>query len=209
MIGVKELKIKNVKWKMPNTKSGFTLMEMLVALGLFSIVVVIATDVFFTFQKISRKTENLQKLTTDARFIIETIARYGRESSINYSAYARPIALPQPILAFLGRTQVPVVIQAENCRDDDEPEFRCITIARGDSPSERLSSHEVWVRSLQFYIAPAENPSAFDVGSGTYRTDAQPRVTIAISLANNADENTPDYTRYDVQTTITSRIYTR
>lgn len=188
-------------------RSGFTLMEMLVALGLFSVVIVIATDVFFTFQKISRKTENLQKLTTDARFIAETIARYARENSINYDA--GPFSLPQSALALISRTQVPLAIQAADCRDNAEAVFRCVTLTRGDSLPERLSSQEIWVRTLQFYIVPAENPAAFDLESGAYRTDVQPRVTIVISLANSADENAPNYTRYDVQTTIASRIYTR
>lgn len=191
-------------------RHGFTLMEMLVALGLFSAVVVIATDLFFTFQKISRKTESLQRLTADARFITEAIARYVRENKIDYAAYRTPPNGAQDTLRLMSRTQVSITVHAENnCQEDAQPSFRCVLVTQGESGSERFSGSQVWIRSLQFYIVPQENPLDFAMEIGQYRTDAQPRVTVFLSVANSGDENAENYTKYDVQTTINSRIYAR
>ena len=125
-------------------------MEMLVALGLFSVVVVIATDLFSTFQKISRKTESLQQLTSDSRFITETIARYVRENTIDYSGYASPIVGAQETLRLRTRDQDAILIAAaEDCFVGGGPPFSCVTLTRGGT-TERISGSKVWIKTLRF-----------------------------------------------------------
>ncbi|MDO8505008.1 MAG: type II secretion system protein [bacterium] len=211
MIGDNKCRMQNAECRIDTqTQRGFTLMEMLVALSLFSVVVVIATDLFSTFQKISRKTESLQQLTSDARFITETVARYVRENRIDYGAYSSPLSGAQNTLHLIPSAQTPTITVgvADDCWDGKKT-FRCVQVTQGNSIPERFSGADIWVRSLQFYITPAENPFAFDLESGDYLSNAQPRVTVFLSLANSKDDTAQNYTKYEVQTTITNRIYTR
>ncbi len=204
-------KLDYLRWRFapkPRKGAGFTLMEMLVALGLFSVVVVIATDLFFTFQKISRKTESLQHLTSDARFITETIARYIRENQIDYNAYVIPIREIQSVLHLRTSAQDEIEIAASACTSRENLDFNCVTLKR-DETTERLSGSEVWIRAMRFYIAPEKSPFIFNVETGEYFSNTQPNVTVFLSIANNADESSENYTKYDVQTTITGRIYAR
>ena len=193
---------------MTGDKNGFTLMEMLVSLALFSVVVTISTDLFFTFQRVSRKTESFEHLVSDARLIIEQIAREVREGTIHYSAYPTlPLNTPQTTLKILDSSAVPVEF-AFNASCPDNSEFPCLTIARGGSP-ERLSGVDTRVINAQFFISPTLDPFNFSADTGNYLADSQPRVTVALSLDNGKDAGDPNYIRYDVQTTISSRVYRR
>lgn len=59
-------------------KKGFTLIEVLVALAVFSTAVTIVTDVFLMSAKAQRKILATQRLQADARFVLETMAREAR-----------------------------------------------------------------------------------------------------------------------------------
>src|SRR3989338_5960982 len=122
MIGVEECRRKNLQcrigWPVPLEVSrqgllprqrcgfltGFTLMEMLMSLAIFSTVVTITTDIFFSYQRTQRKTEDLQKVVSTARFISEAIVREVKEGTIDYgyADYVRSgdiLSNPQTVLA--------------------------------------------------------------------------------------------------------------
>lgn len=178
---------------------GFTLMEVLVALALFSVIITVATNLFLSFQRTSRKTESLEQLTGSARFIVERIAREVREGTVDYEEYATrnvDLQVSHPTTLFL-RTSAN---QQRSFALDNG------TITMND---EELTGSGVRVQDVQFTIVPAQDPFEFHETTGKFLANAQPRVTILLTLDNNKPESDRDYTKYDVQTTISSRVYRR
>ena len=58
-----------------NITAGFTLLEMLVAIGIFSVVALLASSSAVVFQSLQRKVLNAQNAHDNSRFAIETMAR--------------------------------------------------------------------------------------------------------------------------------------
>lgn len=180
---------------------GFTLMETLVALTLFSVVITIGTDLFFTFQRVGKRTEALETLVASARFITERFASEVRAGTIDYTRYAVPISGQQTALYLRDAGGAPVDFVY-----DEDGDTLSLTIPTG---SESLVSSGVRLRDAAFYITPSDDPFRFDLILGDFNADIQPRVTVFLSFDNNLAQNDTNYTRYDVQTTITSRTYRR
>ncbi|MFA5069880.1 MAG: type II secretion system protein [Patescibacteria group bacterium] len=74
----------------PLNKKGFTLLELLVSAAIFSIVLVVGVDLFFTIVKIQKRTSYVQTIQVDARNILENMARVTRNGVIDYTYYADP-----------------------------------------------------------------------------------------------------------------------
>ncbi len=180
---------------------GFTLMETLVALTLFSVVVTIGTDLFFTFQRVSKRTEALENLVSNARFITERFASEVRAGTIDYTRYTTPISGRQTALYLSDTTG-----SAVDFVYDEDTDVLLLTIPTG---SESLVSSGVRLRDVAFYITPGDDPFRFDIVPGDFAADIQPRVTIFLSFDNDLAVDNANYTRYDVQTTISSRTYRR
>lgn len=71
-----------------NKKSfGFTLMEIVVVMGMFSIFFLIVTDVFMMVLKAQRQTSFRQQDLSELRYVVEVMARQIRNSEIDYSAF--------------------------------------------------------------------------------------------------------------------------
>jgi len=71
----------------PNFLTGFTLMEMVVVLAVFSTTAVMAVDLFLTVTKIQRQTRNTQVAQSDARFVLEAMVKEIRNGTIDYEYY--------------------------------------------------------------------------------------------------------------------------
>ncbi|GEM_PF-6789927 len=54
---------------------GFSLIEMIVALGIFSILIIIALGTFVNVIQLSNKTKNKEQITNQSRFIMELLSR--------------------------------------------------------------------------------------------------------------------------------------
>lgn len=195
---------------------GFTLMEMLVALALFSVVVTIGSDLYLTFQRAARRTEALRAVLSDVRFVTERLTREAREGAIDYDAYAGGLTGPQSALHLRNAANQAVSFRlSDDCRANAARE--CIALQVDGGGLESLLSRGVRVRDLRFFIRPADNPFEFvpqprspdDLRAGQYASDLQPRVTVSLEVDNNFPENHREYIRYGVQTTISSRVYRR
>uniref|UniRef100_A0A7C4R7N4 Type II secretion system protein n=1 Tax=candidate division CPR3 bacterium TaxID=2268181 RepID=A0A7C4R7N4_UNCC3 len=66
--------------KNKNTQSGFTLVELLVAISIFAVFIVISSSSLVNIIKIEQKTNILRKTQQDTRYILESIARDAREA---------------------------------------------------------------------------------------------------------------------------------
>lgn len=69
---------------------GFTLIEILVVIAVFSTATLIALDLFFTVSRVERKSVSTQRIAADARFTIEAIARDARNGAVDYDFYHNP-----------------------------------------------------------------------------------------------------------------------
>ncbi len=69
------------------TPNGFTLLEILIVVSIFTTSVIIMTDVFVLATRTQRRQAVVQKVHSDIRFALETIAREARLGQIDYDAY--------------------------------------------------------------------------------------------------------------------------
>lgn len=188
-------------------------MEMLVALTLFSVVVTVTTDLFFTFQRTSRRTENLESVVASGRLMMEQIAREARQGTIDYDWYARQsidlsARAAQPVLALRDREGGQVQFEF------DENLGTLMMSRRGGNPESLNSPDTAVLRNAYFSITPASDPFQFisdqdDPRAGQFGADIQPRVTILLALRTAALRGQQNYLEYDLQTTISSRVYRR
>ncbi len=83
-------KLENVNWKMSgrkrsgikfNTSEGFTLIEMIVSLAIFSIVAVVALGALMKIVSANKKAQSLQSAMTNINYALESISREMRVGS--------------------------------------------------------------------------------------------------------------------------------
>ncbi len=194
---------------------GFTLMEMLVALTIFSTLVVAATNIFMLASRSQRKIFDLETMQASARYTMEAMVREIRTGSIDLAYYASrgtPLITPDPELALVDSEGDDIRFfesdenNASYCPDGDSTP--CLLVTVGANPPAPISPKGIKVRSVSFYISPEVDPFAFDPSSGSFLSDSQPSVTILLSFESSSrkiDERT--YTT--LQTTATSRRYER
>ncbi len=210
-------------------RRGFTLVEMLVATSLFSVIVIASTDIFIRSQRMTRTASSIEKVQDITRFLMTRMVQEIQSSRIDYDYYTRLTADKQPESTdarIISRTlalknsegQDILFTTRPNAGGTDKTDFGSICVDPASpclifattSPtqqSERATPDGYSVKSLRFLITPGKNPYAQD-GSFDFTADAQPKVTIIMSvhgtLANNS--NPIDLT---VQTTVSPREYPR
>jgi prepilin-type N-terminal cleavage/methylation domain-containing protein len=64
-----------------NTKSGFTLVEMIVSLGIFAIVAVVAAGALMKIMDVNKKAQSMQSAITNLNFALESMSRELRVGS--------------------------------------------------------------------------------------------------------------------------------
>ena len=67
--------------KFNREQSGFTLLEIIVSLSLFTIIIILVSNVFLTTQNAYNKNSNIAELTQNARVSLDRISRELRQSS--------------------------------------------------------------------------------------------------------------------------------
>jgi prepilin-type N-terminal cleavage/methylation domain-containing protein len=196
--------------------AGFTLLEMLIVLGLFAIVMVAASDIFLMANRTQRKTLNLERVQADARYAIETIVREVRGGAIDYPWYelASSVGIPEE-----GAIDTLAVIDeqgdrirffqsqtAEECVGIDSQS--CLLVSLNGGTPQVITPSGVNVFRVAFYIRPVVDPYRFDLLTGDYAADVQPRVTISLVLESTATDET-ERAIVHLQTTASSRNFRR
>ena len=99
-------------------KLGFTLVEVVVALGIFSIATTYAISIFVQSNQVQKRTANIQRILSDARYALEVMAREVRMGHIDYD-YAGydtqegVLNLEQSVLALRDSDDSPVKFRRE------------------------------------------------------------------------------------------------
>lgn len=194
---------------------GFTLMELLVVLGLFSTVVVAASDIFILSNRSQRKILSLERTQADARFTMEAVTREVRTGKVDFEYYVTrgtPIGTPEAELALIDSTNTPIRFHQSDAGNatfcPNTESTPCFLVTLGDDDPVSITPKGVLVRNARFYISPDSDPTVFDAGTGTYLVNEQPRVTVVLVL-DSVTTKAEDRARVQFQTTIASREYAR
>jgi prepilin-type N-terminal cleavage/methylation domain-containing protein len=162
------------------TEKGFTLLETLVTLFVFSILMVIVGSVFVDSLNMQRKAFNYQQSQENANFVLESMAKEIRVSQISGPDTACP-GFPAAILNIVSPTNGNVTYQLIG--------NAIHRIVGGQDTI--ISSNTVQFTRLQFCV------------SGTAVGDSlQPRVTVITSVRS---KSALQQATVDIQTTISQR----
>lgn len=231
LIGTKNLKLK-VQFRMQSSKvkilkkiksaflkkRGFTVMETVVVLAIFSIAATYSLAIFVQSNQVQKRTANIQRALSDARYVLEVMAREVRMGHIDYSYYEEEgislaqsnMPLPQgdEILAIRDVDNNPIRFQRAESSPDSERYVIKLYYEVGDEWLD-ITPEDLNITRLDFYISPEDDP--FEWIFGGYLNNKQPRVTIVLETESLHFEGGADSESRlsHFQTTVTSRKYAR
>ena len=204
-----------MKFKTYKKQKGFTLVEMLVSVSLFSIVMMISTSTIFGIIAGNRKSQAINSVVNNLNFSIESMVRDIKTGySYECGGYTMPISLnnssftctspstPVTQIAFfstLGGTPQAVEYKFVP-RSGSTPGY--ILYTQSNLNSYALTSSDIDVTNVKFYI---NNP-----GVVTATTPAagiiQPSVFLVIDAeSTDSGSNDKQITKYHIQTYISQR----
>jgi len=207
-------------------KKGVSLMEAMVTVAVFSIVIVVAMDLYFVATRSQRKVTAMQKVQSDARFSLEAMAREIRVGRVNYTPLpfdlsGGPSGSPSPVYG--NPTDTLELIDEDGCRVSFKivnehdicqqlgSDNSCLAVgleqAGIDNPCGTddntmgyvsMTPKNIYVDRLDFYISA--NPGS--------ENNKQSWVTIVFA-SHNISSRPEDQKSLILQTTASSRYYGR
>ena len=170
-------------------KRGFTLLEMIVALGIFAVVALISTSILLSLTDAQNKAFSMQDAYDNLRFALETMSKDIRTGEI-YHCGSEPPALNQPNDCASGADNFTYKNAAEELVTYRLSGGRIEKVVNGVL-SGSLTAEAVNIENLTFYVL------------GTVSTDqSHPRVTIVIKgLAGKGRSASV----FNIQTTVSQR----
>jgi len=199
-------------------RAGFTLVEMLITMTVFTTMMVSLTDIYVQNLRYGQQIVLRAKLQADARNALEDIARAVRVSDINYTSAtyggtgtlpAMPVTELDLINPKTGDTaNIRLDSTDANCYNDAKS-FPCLDVStNGGANWSLLSPQGVKIDSLKFFITPSQDPFSFNQATGMYPSSNQPIVTIFVQFHGIATRASDQWV-YALQTTVTPRLYLR
>jgi prepilin-type N-terminal cleavage/methylation domain-containing protein len=185
-----------------NMKRGFTLVEMLVSVAIFAVVAVIALGALLAMSESNRKAEALKSVMNNLAFAMDSMTRtirtgydYTCDSSLEEvdcqsgSNYLRLKDAYDDVVEYRFS-------QGNECDNNVGCIERKGSTDNGFVP---LTAKEVVVTDMSFFLLGSQryNPNKVDT--------TQPKVTII--LHGYASSTAVQKTEFDIQTTVTQRIY--
>ncbi len=216
-------------------RKGFTLLELLISVSIFSITVVIGVNLFFNIVGIQKRTSYIQEIQGDARYVMEEIVRQLRQGYLDYAYYSdRGISLddlgnPDPNVGnkilvtkdldnnIFYFEQVVEGTLADGLTDRYVLENCSVDIQNDDLDKctknkdnwQTITSNEVHVKNFLIFPTPSADPLTLDEDLGyQYQAHDQPKVTIVFQTEIDHKEKKYKMTT-SLQTTVSSRIYAR
>lgn len=175
---------------------GFTLVEMLVTVGVFAIVSVVTSSIFINVNNLQQQTGNLQRLQNEGRYLLEKMAKEIRGRELSYGSVGFANGGLTSSLDF----KVDELGDSMSIRFDNENKKILISV---NEVEETLNSDQVEIKDLKFKVSPQSDPYS---QAATSSEAMQPRVTIYMKISN---KGVPE--RYlknlELQTTISSKVY--
>lgn len=185
---------------------GFTLVEVLVSVGIFATVMVMSLGALLAMSESNRRVETMKSVINTLNFALDSMSRSIR-TGYEYECNPAPVpfsgdttpsdcaSAPASRFAFMNADDIPIAY----CLGTVSP-LTCnasgTVILRSEDGGmlAPITSNEVVVQNLSFYVIGAP------LGDAT-----QPKVTILIS--GYVDVTATQRSTFNLQTTVTQRIY--
>lgn len=176
-----------------NNSRGFTLIELVVAIGVAGIAIGVAVSAFVFSGRAERRELRLTRLAEETNAAMDFMVRELRTGTINYSAMG-VFKNPAPAVAYSSAVDGAkmTVGQSSDPSDCGAAAMPCLIVRSLLTGTTRLASADTRVTSLLFYVLPTSSPGA----------QAQ-TVTIILALADSADKSLT----YRLQSAVTLRNY--
>jgi len=178
---------------------GFTLIEMLVSVAIFTVVMTMSLSSLLIMTESDRKVQTLKSVVNNLNFALESISRTVRTGSVYHcDASVSPISSPRDCasgatsFSFLNADNEQVVYcrgSGGSCSSDGASILRSVN--GGDYAP--VISPEVSISVLQFYVTGAESAGI------------QPKATILISGSMQVDADSSS--QFNLETSVTQRLY--
>lgn len=178
------MKYRVIKLCINKSSKGVSLLELIVAIAIFSIVITLVVSLFMTALKGQRRVIALQNAQDNARFLLDFMAKEIRQSTITTLAtgpsYSLDITRPD------GVTKIRYVFNANNIERN---------IIEGDGASGPINSGQVTVTGRFFIGGTSGGPGGDNL---------QPKVTIALKV-QTIGSKVEETAIINLQTTLSSR----
>lgn len=189
-------------------KAGFTLIEMLVSVALFSMVMVVALGALLSMSVAARKAEGINAAVNNLSAAIDSMSRAVRTGANYHCGAGGTIAAPQdcsaspqPFFSYMAfdGSQITYCLSSPStntCNSSTSCPTGSCTILRSINGGaySSLTAQEVNIKFLGFYT----------VGS-TLGDAVQPKMTVLVSGSVPVTANTTSL--FNIQTSITQRIF--
>ncbi len=211
-------------------REAFTLIEMIIAITVFTIFIGFAISAYLTFHRADQDALTNRSLLMDAEAILNELSDATRENKINYDAYAssssggsrtitRGFSLPSTLsptsslslslgnelneqsLYLISPDGEEQTVYSWNADEQSLSVQRFDASGTAISDAQNLNSDGMAVTYVNFRIFPDENP--YDASSST--SQFQPMVTFDLSFSMPGRMDTE--LTLDLKTTVTSRFY--
>ena len=170
-------------------KNGFTLLEMIFAIGLFSMVITVVMGVFVKSSQIQRKVIELHTIQREGNFMIEMMSREIRTATVMDVDQEGNNNSSVEFTNYVGDTVKYCRANAGGfCTEDDSGDY---LTRRVNGVNQIVSSSNIKIDSLKFYV-----PDDFNV--------SQPMVTISMTVKPAASQHN---TEISLQSSVALRVY--
>lgn len=193
-----------------STARGFTVMELLVVVFIFSIASLAIATTYINFTRLHRRVANSEMLGEEMRFVMELMVRAARNNTINYPALPTSVTNPSQRLNLISRAgaQTSFALFPSTNAACTGLNAACLAISlNGGSTWTAMTGKNIQIDKFDVYVTPARNPFQ-SVGIGSYDNDKQPRVTYVID-ARFLATNPREIANMSIQTSVGSRLYVR
>lgn len=183
---------------MRNSIKGFTLIEMMVSVALFSMVMLVGMSALFTLVAENRRAQALNSVITDLNFTLESIARtirtgYDYRCNFSIGADCNDGSDRVEITTIINDVEFRVQYRYRTSGGRGFIERRLIEKSTSASNGwVEITSNNVDIKNFRFFVFGASPSDVF-----------QPRVMISLSGKAQRDEASAEFS---VQTTITQRV---
>ena len=183
--GLQSFSLFAFRFSLASQRGGFTLLEMVVSFGIFSVVIIVAIGAVLAINNAQIKASNIQNIQDNLRFAVESMTKEMRTGR----AFA-PFGGSSPAYAGVSFTRSDNT-QVGYCREGTA--LRKISGGGTNCASAAVVTGEsIVIEQLTFYI----------IGHGAGSADGQPRVTVSLS-ARSRDPKLETTLR--LQTTVVPR----
>lgn len=185
-------------------------MELLVVMGVFSMTVAMTSAIFIQSNRAQRRVLALTSAQADLRFALEAIVREVRGGQIDFATYegSGGIQVPSDTLIIKSASGSRLKFYAETSAAICPGNVAKCLAVNVDGQAQSVTSSGITLQNLTFIISPQSDPFTVDAGSGLYKADSQPLVTVAMKVKSSGSQS-EGFAILSAQTTVASRTYAR